>query len=396
MVEQDSTRDTNKLIFKGDGEKIDFERLAKRMPNAVQQLKAGEISADDLAEKLADIYTRKITSERKDCKRPGEFCLLITQMAWPRSPEYATETDQKNIIEFYNDFSTKHLKESETFLRSQESRGKSYDDIWAAHYGWAVKNLQTVFESTCRAWSKRLDRKYFHGKTGAFLRSCRIYGLSQQKHIFKERYETDTENYRKHRIRAKKVKQDARRAALVFQSGADEVWSHCWQCGEKVADLKVCSRCSVARYCGRECQLTAWSGGHKQVCSKYKLYYETMLENLRIADEVHEAGTIHGFQPNESFDHGMIIAINQLKVTGAAMNYELSLACFYKNVGHIIRGDWWIYSEPDTLEEFKEKMLRKDEFERQSILMHHLCLIGQVLCIDPRRRGIPQRWKCEF
>lgn len=385
VVVVEDSRDTKKLIFKGDGEEIDFERLGKRAPDAVQKLKAGEISPDDLAEELARIYTDK-NSVGEDCVGADIFCFRLAVTAWPSSPESQedmTEAEWEKLMDFSNDFSKKNEDEAESFFLSQQSLGVSEDDAWEAYYEWATKNLQKIFESTCRAWSTQLDRTYFNGETGAFLRSCLLYGLSQEQWetLFKEDHDSAVENERKTSRQASKVQEGARRAAYAVAIGADEVWNNCWQCGKHSAkDLKVCSRCSVARYCGHECQLDAWNGGHKRVCSKYKLHYQQLLEQLRIAETAHEVGTIHGIQPNLHFDHSVITTVINAKVTQETMILEPSLAHFHKNMGHIARGEWWVFSEPDSLQEFREKI--EENGDVQLKMNRYLQEIRRVLCVD--------------
>ncbi|KAL6072635.1 ubiquitin-specific protease [Balamuthia mandrillaris] len=40
----------------------------------------------------------------------------------------------------------------------------------------------------------------------------------------------------------------------------------CAMCGRSNA-TKLCSRCKAVRYCGRDCQLSHWQGGHRQECA---------------------------------------------------------------------------------------------------------------------------------
>ena len=43
----------------------------------------------------------------------------------------------------------------------------------------------------------------------------------------------------------------------------------CSGCGQRVSSLKKCSRCHVAAYCSRACQVQHWKkGGHKQQCAQ--------------------------------------------------------------------------------------------------------------------------------
>ena len=41
----------------------------------------------------------------------------------------------------------------------------------------------------------------------------------------------------------------------------------CWKCFAAFENLKKCSKCRAARYCGKECQVLDWKT-HKVVCTK--------------------------------------------------------------------------------------------------------------------------------
>jgi len=136
--------------------------------------------------------------------------------------------------------------------------------------------------------------------------------------------------------------------------GLDEVWIQCWECGASVKDLKVCAACSVARYCSRECQHKAWKSRRK-FCPDQKEQFSCLLENFRIADATHAAGMVHGFYPNKEFDYGATAIFSALRSTWTMAAVGPSLEFMYKNIAHIARGDWWIYSAPDSFEQYKKK-----------------------------------------
>lgn len=45
--------------------------------------------------------------------------------------------------------------------------------------------------------------------------------------------------------------------------------SHC-ETKMNIKDLKQCSRCKLALYCSKECQLKDWYDYHKQICILFK------------------------------------------------------------------------------------------------------------------------------
>jgi hypothetical protein len=44
----------------------------------------------------------------------------------------------------------------------------------------------------------------------------------------------------------------------------------CWNCGKsnQITTLQQCSRCKVAKYCGKQCQKEDWKSGHKNDCQQ--------------------------------------------------------------------------------------------------------------------------------
>jgi len=108
-------------------------------------------------------------------------------------------------------------------------------------------------------------------------------------------------------------------------------------------------------------------------------------------DFAHEAGVIHDFHFNVASDHRATTYVIKTKLDLGEMEAtfgEASIEFFYKNIGHIARGDWWLYSTPDTREEYDEKVsgIFKKEYlpgdERTWSLGAYLLQIGTVLCFD--------------
>jgi len=126
-----------------------------------------------------------------------------------------------------------------------------------------------------------------------------MYRLAEAK--WKEYFEQlftdldDKETQEKFVEEIEKVERDAELAAQAVASKLDEVWTNCWECGITVKDMKVCSRCSVARYCNRECQVAAWHGSHKNACPDHKTKYASFLEDLQITEL--------GFYPDKHTDY---------------------------------------------------------------------------------------------
>ena len=56
----------------------------------------------------------------------------------------------------------------------------------------------------------------------------------------------------------------------VSSSDAQGVCAHCAAQASSGTSLKSCSRCGIVFYCGRDCQLAHWKGGHKKSCKARK------------------------------------------------------------------------------------------------------------------------------
>jgi len=374
--ELDEETNRDKFLFRGDGDKLTFERLLKRMPKAAQQLKEGELSSDKLAMELAEAYLRDKANESEKALQAA--CWEIAFRAWPGSLLTGTERDLR--CKFASGILERAVDHYHRFISlfNDSDSVNSKNDTKTAFYDNIVKNLQSDFEKVCRAWSKQLDRKFFNGKTGAFIRWCPIYGLSQQAwgDEYKDLILSSFKKGIEAADQAVQVHSDAHYAASAVETGFADGWTSCWECGINIKDCKICSSCSVARYCGRECQVSAWKGGHKAVCSQHKDVFGKMLENLRVADAAHEAGIVDGFRPSAYQDLHLIGVCVRFQLNSANRYNVLSafegpsLSFFYKNVGHIMRGEWWIYWAPDSPEAFKEKNHLSDgdaDFETKSL-----------------------------
>ena len=286
----------NKLIMRYHGERIDFERVLKYMPNAAQQLKERKISIHEFSKNVTDVFW-----EMDNPVGVGfyEIIALIASSCWQQPIEALPELE----IMFLNRF----------VVTITEEFFKEYDELESLHdsvfFEPALLLLQSSFEKTCRAFSTLMDVSQFRGKQGAFLRWCPFYGIaSLEKFADVLGTSLDVPNVcplfitaRNAERRKGQVKRDAGLAAYALSTCLDDAWMNCWECG-KTAFCPTCSRCSVAQYCGRDCQVKARSR-HKPQCIQSKEAYYFLLENLRIINDAHEIGTMHGVRLNGLIDY---------------------------------------------------------------------------------------------
>ena len=285
----------DKLLM-DDGKHIDFQRMVKCMPDAVQQLKAGTLSLDEFKQDVISAFEKQYNS--RNAYMDFKSIFLSISIACKPGPLIREIDTRENM--FLQEFAEKIF---ESFVQEygdfNELPDKAYSEA-------AILALQKSTEKTCRTFSTRMDLKHFKGEKGAFLRWCPLYGASSASQFADA---VKSFNLGEQLILARNALSEILRvgknvtiACCAVVHGFDEAWVECWECGKKGKSIPRCSQCSVAQYCGRDCQRKAWNG-HKAVCTTNKNVYGFLLDNVRIVNEAHETGKLHGVDLNFKVDY---------------------------------------------------------------------------------------------
>ena len=67
-----------------------------------------------------------------------------------------------------------------------------------------------------------------------------------------------------------------------FEKDIDLICEYC--SGKRSDTMLRCSRCKAVKYCSKDCQKKAWSGGHKEVCNGIKKEKKLFLEYRESTD----------------------------------------------------------------------------------------------------------------
>jgi hypothetical protein len=129
----------------------------------------------------------------------------------------------------------------------------------------------------------------------------------------------------------------------------------------------VCSQCSIPRSCSKrcKCQATAWASGHSKHCrcrADLKYTHALMKETLDVISHAAAARSIHGIHtyPVRDFMFATVVMDPQIQwikhqflitpedIEGPSMKF------YYQNLAAIRRGEWWVFTDQCTKDDFQE------------------------------------------
>lgn len=173
-------------------------------------------------------------------------------------------------------------------------------------------------------------------------------------------------------------------AAHRVSEGALDTLKTCWECNAS-GDLQKCTRCGVALYCCKECQVEAWKSGHKTKCSILGEKHAALMESLDTIDEAHQAGIIvHGIRLNAKADYDVATFIVRCGCTPVFdESFEdppkgPTMKIFYNNLGRVAQGDFWFSQDAESLEVYKSKLRPGSEDDEYGQFLY----LSFLLCFD--------------
>jgi hypothetical protein len=115
-----------------------------------------------------------------------------------------------------------------------------------------------------------------------------------------------------------------------------------------------------------------------------KVKYDLYTISVAAVDAAHEMGIVHGIRLNHTSDYDLLAImflrpvfyeeeaqnnINSMVPAGPSMS------TFYENLGRVVRGEWWLYANPDSGHDFCSKC-------RADKLLSYFQALATVLCYD--------------
>jgi hypothetical protein len=274
------------------------------------------------------------------------------------------------------------------------------DDDDHHHHHQVTRMQQKVVEDTCWSFQDRFDQVCYQGERGAFLHYCRLVGLTEiewqelvQETILQAQGrlvvdDDDDDDSKEEELPPVPCTPNPQQVVRELQ----EALTTCWEChgshqssscrvvdcGTTSTDtmttmMMVCSQCSIPRYCSQKCQAIAWASGHSTRCrTVLKHTHALMKETLAIVSHAAATRSIHGIHtdPIRDFMFSTLVMdpqIHMIKTQFILTTREQeeeendmmmlegpSMKFYYQNLAAIRRGEWWVFTDPCTEDDFRE------------------------------------------
>jgi len=336
--------------------RTDTKGFAKYLPHTSQDLRDGKVTPEQVAGDLKGIYSHTDIRMADTEMDPIMGLSHLSVMRALPGRFFHTEHDHtETSLEFSSDL------QSNLFKRMQEHGNKENVSLL----------LKESVDEVCEMWADRLDKALFRGKTGMFLKKCPLYGVTPEtfhKPGMPIRIIADTAGTHAHASWSKeqKIVADFKKDCLLNAAhnvalGLQDVKYMCWEC-ENFAecDIQHCAKCKTARYCSRDCQVSAWKQGHKLKCNALRSRYAAFEKSFKTIDDANKnptdsaaAAVIEcGIALSDEVDYAVLRMITVLPglYEGTEWGKQLGgrqMEIFYKNIARIARGEFWFYDDAD-------------------------------------------------
>mmetsp|Transcript_1200 Transcript_1200/g.1831 ORF Transcript_1200/g.1831 Transcript_1200/m.1831 type:complete len:507 (+) Transcript_1200:81-1601(+) len=269
----------SKAVKWSQSKSVNPKALAKKLPDTAAKLRDGSFDPNKLATQLAmsklgpntgdfKLKPKKVRpgANPRDLEMTHEEALYMTLV---QSVPLSGDNDS---YEFYIDLHTVHQT---TVMEAVHMSGKITEDAEKT-----MDALHSAFQDVGRKWESKILRT-----TKKKLEYTSPFYKVDIDTFFKKLFEHMTANFnmddpevvqdiRSTLDQADRVETTYRKvqsAAKGIVDQEDQIRNFCWECNRSTLELGLpnlmcCTRCSMAAYCGRDCQVAAWKSGHKKAC----------------------------------------------------------------------------------------------------------------------------------
>ncbi|CAB9525574.1 expressed unknown protein [Seminavis robusta] len=230
--------------------------------------------------------------------------------------------------------------------------------------------LQTVFEATCWSFQDRFDVVYYAGETGAFLKHCRLVGLTEEE--WSDIVQEAIDGYNRLVQEHKQEDDNLEEATLTvspqeISRDLEQIRTTCWECKScPGVELLTCVSCNIPRYCGRQCQAKAWEDGHNIKCRSLRTTHRIIRKTLGTISKAAVARSIHGVHIHPLIDLSFATMVMDPQLHAAPTQTMTtkalegpSMTFYYQNLAAIQRGEWWIFTDACTEEHYDQVVASK-------------------------------------
>eukprot|EP00546_Thalassionema_frauenfeldii_P016835 CAMPEP_0178898746 /NCGR_PEP_ID=MMETSP0786-20121207/2514_1 /TAXON_ID=186022 /ORGANISM="Thalassionema frauenfeldii, Strain CCMP 1798" /LENGTH=500 /DNA_ID=CAMNT_0020569523 /DNA_START=11 /DNA_END=1513 /DNA_ORIENTATION=- len=355
--------------------RVDTYGFAKHFPKTSEMLMDNTLQPQAVIRELQGVYRMPTFpwQDKQISTHPATFLAhLTTLQALPPQQCFSNPGRYQHFAQGFQ----KDL--NDIFLRKISQAEQRNDDEYMTLRVQFSHILQECLNEVCPMWSKRLDKELFQNKRRKFLKQCPIYQTSPSlldtpgkpiylffEHLPDPNWLEQQMNHARNRIGC------LANAVLNVSKGMHRpVDQLCWECMSVCPNCMLCNQCKVAQYCGRDCQVKAWKGGHKHKCKELKQQHKCYLASLKTVDEKYADGMtpiIEGITLSEEIDYSVLT--NMFCSNGPRLESvgSYSMKAYYENLERVFKGEFWFCDSEHILveQDYNTRFGTKQAAEKQ-------------------------------